>query len=121
MVVEVLANGEQRGLEIEGVEARLRSQDVDPTVRARAALAIGRVGMAEGGAALTAALSDTDPLVRAQAAFALGLLGRAEAAPALTQALGDPDVMDDAMLATNAVRRSMLCNTLRAAVLGPDS
>lgn len=65
--------------------------DVDPAVRGRAALAIGRVGMAEGTAPLAAALSDVEPPVRAQAAFALGLIGRAEAADALRLALADAD------------------------------
>ena len=67
--------------------------DLDPAVRSRAALAIGRVGMAEGGKALAVALSDTEPSVRAQAAFALGLLGQAEASDALRRALKDVDPM----------------------------
>ncbi len=68
-------------------------RDVDPVVRNRAALAIGRVGMAEGGAALIVALSDPDAAVRAQSAFSLGLLGQAAAGPPLQQALTDPDPM----------------------------
>jgi cyclophilin family peptidyl-prolyl cis-trans isomerase/HEAT repeat protein len=81
------------------------ARDVDPLVRRRAALAIGRVGMAEGVPALVSALQDPDVDVRASAAFGLGLLGaieptdpaaeaKAAAAsfpgrPALISALGD--------------------------------
>jgi cyclophilin family peptidyl-prolyl cis-trans isomerase/HEAT repeat protein len=66
--------------------------DSEGRVRRRAALAIGRAGVAEGVAPLTTALAkDAEPEVRAMAAFALGLLGDAAAAPALLPALGDPD------------------------------
>ena len=58
-------------------------------VRYRAALAVGRVGLPEGGPALVAALSDPEADVRAAAAFGLGLLGDAAAAEALTAALQD--------------------------------
>ncbi|HUR20861.1 MAG TPA: HEAT repeat domain-containing protein, partial [Vicinamibacterales bacterium] len=67
--------------------------DVDPAVRGRAALAIGRIGMAEGSRPLTVALSDTVATVRAQAAFALGLIGRADGGEALRRALTDADPM----------------------------
>src|SRR5262245_3120304 len=67
--------------------------DVDSAVRARAALAIGRVGMVEGVKPLTVALSDTAPSVRAQAAFALGLTGRPDGVEPLRRALADIDVM----------------------------
>lgn len=67
--------------------------DVDPAVRGRSALALGRVGMAEGVAPLGAALSDPDASVRAQAAFGLGLIGRAEASEPLRRALADADPM----------------------------
>ncbi len=61
-------------------------------VRRRAALGIGRVGLASGVTPLAALLaSDPEPEVRAMAAFALGLIGDAAAAPALMTALGDPD------------------------------
>lgn len=66
--------------------------DSEGRVRRRAALAIGRAGVAEGLEPLTTALAkDAEPEVRAMAAFALGLLGDAAAAPALLPALGDPD------------------------------
>ena len=63
--------------------------DTDPTVRRRSALAIGRIGDAEGVPALAAALKDADPEVRASAAFALGLLGSGAAVPPLQAALQD--------------------------------
>lgn len=66
--------------------------DSEGRVRRRAALAIGRAGLADGLAPLTTVLAkDAEPEVRAMAAFALGLLGDAAAAPALLPALGDPD------------------------------
>lgn len=67
--------------------------DVDPAVRRRAALAIGRVGMAEGVPLLKDALVDPFADVRAEAAFALGLLGAPDAADALVAALDDADVL----------------------------
>jgi cyclophilin family peptidyl-prolyl cis-trans isomerase/HEAT repeat protein len=65
--------------------------DTDARIRRRAALAIGRTGLAEGAAALTPVLTDTDPDVRQMAAFGLGLLGDRSAVSALTTALGDAD------------------------------
>lgn len=65
-------------------------RDPDPSLRHRAALAIGRVGMADGLAPLTIALSDPEPDVRAIAAFAMGLIGDKLALPALQAALADP-------------------------------
>jgi len=65
--------------------------DTDARIRRRAALAIGRTGLAEGVAALTPVLTDTDPDVRQMAAFGLGLLGDRSAVSALTTALGDAD------------------------------
>ena len=64
-------------------------EDRDARVRARAALAVGRVGLSEGIAALTRSLSDPDVQVRQASAFAMGLIGDAEARPALLQALTD--------------------------------
>jgi len=64
--------------------------DSDEAVRARSAIAIGRVGMADGVAALRAALADPASAVRANAAFGLGLLASREVVPALHDALADP-------------------------------
>ncbi len=66
--------------------------DEEGRVRRRAALGIGRAGLAEGVAPLSSVLAtDPEPEVRAMAAFALGMLGDAAAAPALVTALGDAD------------------------------
>jgi cyclophilin family peptidyl-prolyl cis-trans isomerase/HEAT repeat protein len=60
-------------------------------VRRRAALAIGRVGLASGVRPLIRSLGgDEEPEVRQMAAFALGLLGDRSAVPELRVALGDP-------------------------------
>jgi cyclophilin family peptidyl-prolyl cis-trans isomerase/HEAT repeat protein len=65
--------------------------DADARIRRRAALAVGRVGLAEGGALLQPLLKDADAEVRQMAAFALGLLADKTAVPALTAALQDPE------------------------------
>ena len=66
--------------------------DTDPAVRRRAALALGRVGQADGVPSLVAALKDPDADVRASASFALGLTGSANAVAPLQAALQDPEV-----------------------------
>jgi cyclophilin family peptidyl-prolyl cis-trans isomerase/HEAT repeat protein len=63
--------------------------DPEARVRRRAALALGRVGLAEAVEPLTKILVDEDPEVRQMAAFALGLIGDAAARPALVVALND--------------------------------
>src|SRR4051812_30356267 len=65
--------------------------DSEPRIRRRAALAIGRVGLAEGAAALKPLLTDPDAEVRQMAAFALGLLGDKGSVAELTTALQDAD------------------------------
>ena len=64
--------------------------DSEARIRRRAALAIGRVGLAAGVQPLVATLSDADPDVREMAAFALGLISEVTATPALMKALTDP-------------------------------
>jgi cyclophilin family peptidyl-prolyl cis-trans isomerase/HEAT repeat protein len=64
--------------------------DSEARIRRRAALAIGRVGLAAGVQPLVATLADADPEVREMAAFALGLIGDVTATPALMKALTDP-------------------------------
>jgi cyclophilin family peptidyl-prolyl cis-trans isomerase/HEAT repeat protein len=64
-----------------------------PAIRARAALALGRLPLAHYGSSVTGALAralgDEDPEVRATAAFALGMRGDGGAAAALVEAAGD--------------------------------
>jgi cyclophilin family peptidyl-prolyl cis-trans isomerase/HEAT repeat protein len=74
-----------------GPDLRRLLTDPEPRVRFRAALAIGRVGLPEGIAPLTAALADANSEVRQVSAFALGLIGDRTAVPVLTKALADPD------------------------------
>jgi cyclophilin family peptidyl-prolyl cis-trans isomerase/HEAT repeat protein len=64
--------------------------DPDARIRRRAALAIGRVGLADGAAPLRTALADADPDVRAMAAFALGLLADKGSVAVLVPLLQDP-------------------------------
>jgi HEAT repeat protein/cyclophilin family peptidyl-prolyl cis-trans isomerase len=68
--------------------------DADDLVRARAALAIGRIGGFHASAQLAPLLSDPSPHVRATAAFSLGMLEGAigsDAVAALTEALADAE------------------------------
>ena len=66
--------------------------DEEGRVRRRAALGLGRAGLAAGIAPLSGLMAgDPEPEVRAMAAFALGLIGDATAAPALVTALADAD------------------------------
>ena len=64
--------------------------DSEARIRRRAALAIGRVGLADGVPPLLGVLTDPDPEVRQMAAFALGLLGDRRARDPLVGALTDP-------------------------------
>jgi cyclophilin family peptidyl-prolyl cis-trans isomerase/HEAT repeat protein len=68
-------------------------RDPDAALRARAATAVGRVGMLEGIGLLQSALGDPVEVVRANAAFALGLLASREAVPALQAVLADSSVL----------------------------
>jgi cyclophilin family peptidyl-prolyl cis-trans isomerase/HEAT repeat protein len=63
--------------------------DPDPAIRRRAALAVGRVGLAEGVQPLLPLLKDVDPDVRQMAAFGLGLIGDASASPPVHALLSD--------------------------------
>jgi len=65
--------------------------DTEARVRRRAALAVGRVGLAAGVEPLTRLLSDEEFEVRQMAAFALGLLADASARPPLLKALDDSE------------------------------
>ena len=65
--------------------------DGEARVRRRAALAVGRVKLAEGVTPLTTVLQgDSDAEVRQMAAFAIGLIGDPSGATPLTAALADP-------------------------------
>src|SRR5919201_218494 len=63
--------------------------DAEARVRRRAALAVGRVGLTEGGAPLVGLLSDADAEVRQMAAFGLGLIADKAAVQPLVTALAD--------------------------------
>jgi cyclophilin family peptidyl-prolyl cis-trans isomerase/HEAT repeat protein len=66
--------------------------DSEAHVRRRAALALGRVRLAEAVGPLVAMLpTEPDPEVRQMVAFALGLIGDAAAADALMAAVADPN------------------------------
>jgi HEAT repeat protein len=67
--------------------------DTEPVVRRRAALAIGRIGQADGVAPLVAALADPEKDVREMAAFALGLIASETAVIPLQAALKDLEPM----------------------------
>jgi len=68
-------------------------RDPDSAIRARAALAIGRVGLVDGVPSLESVLGDPSDVVRGNAAFALGLLGSRASVPALLPLLADVSVV----------------------------
>jgi cyclophilin family peptidyl-prolyl cis-trans isomerase/HEAT repeat protein len=66
-------------------------EDTEARIRRRAAIAIGRVGLAEAVPALVKVLqTDADAEVRQMAAFALGLIGDQSAVEPLRAAVADP-------------------------------
>ena len=68
--------------------------DSEARIRRRAALAVGRVGLADGVPALVKVLqSDSDPEVKQMAAFGLGLIGDPGAVDALRTALADTSLL----------------------------
>jgi HEAT repeat protein len=64
--------------------------DSEARIRRRAALAIGRVGLADGVAPLPGILNDPDPEVRQMAAFAPACSAMRARAIRWIAALGDP-------------------------------
>lgn len=105
--------------------------DPEAALRARAALAVGRVGMPDSAPLLQTALADPAEAVRANAAFGLGLLSAREAVPALQAALADPSVLvrsrviealgliGDRAAAPSIARAAVGCRTLLA-TMAPD-
>ena len=79
-----------RDASLTGADLEVLVRDGEAVVRRGAVIAIGRIGIAAGADALTAALQDPSEDVRAAAAFSLGLLGQPTSVGALTTALADP-------------------------------
>ncbi|HEX4441017.1 MAG TPA: HEAT repeat domain-containing protein [Thermoanaerobaculia bacterium] len=71
------------------LQAAARSSD--PTVRARAVLAAGRIGDPRGAELVRPLLADPDASVREAAAFAAGILGEPGLTTALVPLFGDPE------------------------------
>ncbi len=115
------SGGDQRNV---GRLTELLSFAADPTVRARAAWALGRIGAPAGGTALAQALSDETAQVRIQAALALRGLQGVQAIPALAGLLlRDPDVTvrRAAVGALGTLREASAISALRAALADPDA
>jgi cyclophilin family peptidyl-prolyl cis-trans isomerase/HEAT repeat protein len=90
----ILQLEDQRQLRGNGGDLTALTTDSEARVRRRAALAIGRVKLADGLPALTALLQSGDETeVRQMAVFAMGLIGDASAVPTLLTALTDADPM----------------------------
>jgi len=79
------------------ISTRLTSPST--SMRAGAAVALGRIGHPAAQAALVAALKDVEPLVRASVAKALGQIGTIYAAKQLLPMLKDPSPLVAAMAA----------------------
>jgi len=69
----------------------LGDYDMQPKVRARAALGLGEIGDTRGVEPLIQALQDEDSFLRRMAAVALGNIGDTRAIEPLTNALEDED------------------------------
>jgi cyclophilin family peptidyl-prolyl cis-trans isomerase/HEAT repeat protein len=82
-VAQLLALEDRR--EFDAAVLRRGAQHPEALVRARAAMAMGRLGDRAAVALLLPLLSDPDTAVRSEAAFALGELGDTAAAPELAQ------------------------------------
>ena len=85
----LLALEDRRAFEAPTLDAAASSRDA--AVRARAALALGRIGDERASSALKRLLTDASPDVRSSAAFAAAILGDPGLADALTPLLGDSD------------------------------
>lgn len=103
------------------IAARLRAGE-PLTVRLAAAAALGRLGQAEGVAALTAVLTDPEPALRRQAAAALGDIGGERATAALLAALRDRDagLVGEAIRALAKTKPAAAVEPLLAALRHPD-
>ena len=85
----LVALEDRRAFEASTLEAAAASPDA--AVRARAALAAGRIGDERASAVLSRLLADGTPEVRESAAFAAGILGDPSMSQALVPLLSDPD------------------------------
>ena len=85
----LLALEDRRAFAAPTLDAAAASRDA--AVRARAALALGRIGDERASSALKRLLADPSPEVRSSAAFASAILGDQGLSDALTPLLGDPD------------------------------
>ncbi|MBC8646629.1 MAG: HEAT repeat domain-containing protein, partial [Thermoanaerobaculia bacterium] len=99
------------------------AQSPDPTVRARAAWAIGRIGDERGGALLVRLLSDSSPAVRAAACFGAQALSDPALTGDLIPKLADPDhrVVSSAAKAIGFLSRGDGQDALAAAIPGAAS
>jgi cyclophilin family peptidyl-prolyl cis-trans isomerase/HEAT repeat protein len=85
----IMAMEDRRALDETAIAAAASSPD--PALRARAALAIGRIGDPKGAATLSRLFADPDPPTRKTAAFAAGLLREPSLVTELSRGLGDAD------------------------------
>ncbi len=90
-VFAAIARAEDRREWADGVLRRALAH-ADPVVRARAALAVGRLQDSTTVADLLPLLEDPAPEVRREAAFALGQIGHSSARQGLERLLGGSDV-----------------------------
>ena len=100
----------------------LLSRDEDPLIRQIAAIALGNVGGADAGAALTAALEDEDSLVRERAIQALAKWGPEAVGSLIKTLMDDPDaaVRRQAALGLGRMSGVGALDALQAAQADPD-
>jgi cyclophilin family peptidyl-prolyl cis-trans isomerase/HEAT repeat protein len=86
---ELLALEDRRAFDLSTLDSAARSADV--ALRARAALALGRIADERGRPFLAGLLSDAEASVRSSAAFAAGIAGDPTLTTDLAPLLADPD------------------------------
>jgi HEAT repeat protein len=102
---------------------RTLTSDANPSVRAKAAEALGRLGNAKFIPILLQALTDESPLIRHTVIQALGQIGSTESIPALIIALTDrnPEISAAAAISLGQIRAATAIPDLIQALNAPDS
>ncbi len=119
----LMAMEDRRALDETAIAAAASSPDA--ALRARAAVAIGRIGDPTAAATLSRLLSDPDPATRKTAAFAAGLLRDPSLVPELARGLSDadPDFAAEASWSLGFVEQKAAQSALIAALpkaAGPE-
>ncbi len=102
---------------------RTLTSDANPSVRAKAAEALGRVGNTKFIPILLQALTDESPLIRRTVIQSLGQIGATESIPALIIALTDqnPEISAAAAISLGQIRAETAIPDLIQSLNAPDA